>query len=121
MWLIASAISPACFGTTIIVLRQHGKIWIAADSLQFGQSSDGKTKTRAICKLVKQNGFYWADSGDIVEDDVSGFSLSGLLREIPSSGKNINQIANNFIAKAKQPALDELYSVKKLDPQMYAD
>jgi hypothetical protein len=121
IWLITSTIAPTSYGTTIIVFKQKGEIWIAADSLQFGQSSDGKTATRNTCKIFKKDSFYWAASGDVVEDDVSGFSLSRLMSKILDDGKSIDQIASDFIVKAEQPILGELYSLKKLDPEMYAD
>jgi hypothetical protein len=119
--LINAAVAPNCFATTVLVLSNGQTVWIAADSLQSGQSPSGLTAKRLGCKLNGQGSFYWADSGDVVIDDETHFSVESLMKKVQDKNKSIDQIANEFITVAKTPVLEEVQHLYRVVPDMFGD
>ncbi|MGA9936727.1 MAG: hypothetical protein WA369_12070 [Candidatus Acidiferrales bacterium] len=104
--------------TSIIAVTHNGNIWIAADSKETAIGAgdvDSPGRDRYICKLRKQNTFYFAGAGNDYEDPPSGFSIPNLVAASSSPNASIYQTALRFISISKSPIAKETAFIVKYE------
>jgi hypothetical protein len=115
--IIILVLSPAdASGTSIIVIRSRRQLWLAADSKQI--ENTGKF-ARNVCKIIKQESFYWAASSPFYSDPYTGFEVEGLMKQIHADKGTLVSAMRAFIEGAKGPLVRELQSMKTDDPALY--
>jgi hypothetical protein len=105
-------IPPSSMGTTILVVLQGDKVWIAADSLQ--KSNTGEQ--RYACKINSEREFYWAAASPVYEDEEAGYSIKRMISEAASTKGTLLDAMNALIVTAKVDSAKEFSLLKHTSP-----
>jgi len=96
--LVACAVSAMAAEATILVgLRGDDELVLASDSKVTGPGSDSRPN---ICKIHQGPGCFFAISGPVAGP---GFDAVAIARDTCRRGRNIDVIADDFLAQARQP------------------
>jgi hypothetical protein len=102
--------------TVIFVVMQGDNVWIAADSLQTGDTGGH----RYACKINSESRFYWAASANVYEDVVSGYSIQKMVSEVASTKGTLADVMAAFVNKASVDSAKEFSMIKKEWPEKFA-
>jgi hypothetical protein len=109
-------IPPNSMGTTILVVLQGDKVWIATDSLQRSNTRE----QRYACKINSEGGFYWAAGSLVYEDEEAGYSIKRMVSEAASTKGTLLDAMNALIVAAKVDSAKEFSLLKRTSPMDFS-